>query len=39
MRAREQASEMGQKAMEEARELKDKAGQKIEDMRGAPVTK
>lgn len=39
MRAKEQASELGHKAMEEARELKDKAGQKIEDMRGGPVTK
>jgi sporulation protein YlmC with PRC-barrel domain len=39
MRAKEQASDMGHKAMEEARELKDKAGQKIEDMRGGPATK
>ena len=39
MRAKEQASDMGHKAMDEARELKDKVGQKIEDMRGGPVTK
>lgn len=39
MRAKEQASEMGHKALDEARELKDKAGQKIEDMRGGPITK
>ena len=30
---------MGHKAMDEARELKDKADQTIEDMRGGPVTK
>ena len=30
---------MGHNAMEEARELKDKASQKIEDMRGGPATK
>jgi len=30
---------MGHKAMEEARELKGKVDQKIEDMRGGPVTK
>ena len=39
MRAKEQASDMGHKAMDEARELKDKVDQKIEDMRGGPVTK
>ncbi len=39
MRAKEQASDMGHKAMDEARELKDKVGQKIEDMKGGPVTK
>jgi sporulation protein YlmC with PRC-barrel domain len=39
MRAKEQATEMGQKAIDKASELKDKAGQKIEDMRGGPVTK
>jgi len=39
MRAKEQASNMGHKALDEARELKDKAAQKIEDMRGGPVTK
>ena len=33
MRAREQAGELGQKAMEKARELTEKAGKKIEDMR------
>jgi sporulation protein YlmC with PRC-barrel domain len=33
MRAREQAGELGEKAMEKARELTDKAGQKIEDMK------
>jgi sporulation protein YlmC with PRC-barrel domain len=39
MRAKEQASDMGHKVMDEARELKDKVGQKIEDMRGGPITK
>lgn len=39
MRAKEQASEMGQKAIDKASELKDKAGQKIEDMRGGPTPK
>jgi hypothetical protein len=39
MRAKEQASDMGHKALDEARELKDLAAQKIEDMRGGPVTK
>jgi sporulation protein YlmC with PRC-barrel domain len=38
-RAKEQASDMGHKAMDQARELKDLAAQKIEDMRGGPVTK
>ena len=33
MRAREQAGELGEKAMEKARELTDKAGKKIEDMK------
>lgn len=33
MRAKEQASEMGQKALEKARELSDKAGKKIDDMK------
>jgi hypothetical protein len=40
MRAREQAAEMGQKAVDKASELKDKAARTIEDMRqdksGAP---
>ena len=39
MRATEQASDMGHKAMNEAIELKDKVDRKIEDMRGGPVTK
>jgi len=39
MRAKEQASEMGHQAIDKARELKDMAGQKIEDIRGGPVTK
>ena len=39
MRAKAQASDIGHKAMDEARELKDLAAQKIEDMRGGPVTK
>lgn len=33
MRAKEQATEMGRKAADEARELKDRAARKIEDMR------
>jgi len=33
MRAREQAGELGEKALEKARELTDKAGKKIEDMK------
>jgi hypothetical protein len=33
MRAKESATEYGQKAMEKARELGDKAGKTIEDMR------
>ena len=33
MRAKEQASEMGQKAIDKASEMKDKAARKIEDMR------
>jgi len=33
MRAREQAGEFGQKALEKARKLTDKAGKKIEDMK------
>jgi len=36
MRAKEQASEMGQKAVDTAKELKDKAARKIEDMKAAP---
>jgi hypothetical protein len=39
MRAKEQATDMGHKAIDKAGELKDKAAQKIEDMRGGPVTK
>ena len=39
MRAKEGAADMGHKAIDKASELKDKAGQKIEDMRGGPVTK
>ena len=34
MRAKDQASELGHKAIDKAGELKDKAGQKIEDMTG-----
>ena len=33
MRAREQAGELGEKALEKARELTDKAGKKVEDMK------
>jgi sporulation protein YlmC with PRC-barrel domain len=33
MRAKEQASDLGQKALDKASELKDKAGRKIEEMR------
>lgn len=33
MRAKEQAGELGQKALDKTRELTDKAGKKIEDMR------
>jgi sporulation protein YlmC with PRC-barrel domain len=33
MRAKEEATQMGQKAMETARDLADKAGKKIEDMK------
>jgi hypothetical protein len=36
MRAKEQASEMGQKAVDKAKELKDKAGEKIEGMKSEP---
>ena len=36
MRAKEQATEMGQKAMDTAKELKDKAGKKIEGMKSDP---
>ena len=36
MRAKEQATEMGQKAVDKAKELKDKAARKIEDMRAEP---
>jgi sporulation protein YlmC with PRC-barrel domain len=36
MRAKEQATEMGQKAVDTAKELKDKATGKIEDMRAEP---
>ena len=39
MRAKEQASEMGHKAIDKAGELKDMAGKKIEDMRGGPTPK
>ena len=39
MRAKEQASEMGHKAIDKASELKDMAGKKIEDMRGGPTPK
>jgi sporulation protein YlmC with PRC-barrel domain len=39
MRAKEQASEIGQKAIDKAGELKDMAGQKLEDMRGGPPPK
>ena len=39
MRAKEQATDMGRKAIDKAGELKDKAAEKIEDMRGGPVTK
>jgi len=38
MRAKEQATEMGQKAVDTAKELKDKATKKIEDMRAEPKT-
>src|SRR5262245_33460951 len=34
MRAKEQATDMGQRAAEKARELKDKAAKKIDDIRG-----
>lgn len=34
MRAKEQATEMGQKALDKAAELKEKASRKIEEMRG-----
>jgi sporulation protein YlmC with PRC-barrel domain len=36
MRAKEQASEMGQKAIDTAKELKDKAGKTIEGMKSEP---
>ena len=36
MRAKEQASEVGQKAVDTAKELKDKAARKMEDMRAEP---
>jgi sporulation protein YlmC with PRC-barrel domain len=39
MRAKEQATEMGQKAVDTAKELKDKAAKKMEDMRGEPKDK
>jgi sporulation protein YlmC with PRC-barrel domain len=39
MGAKERATEMGHLAIDKASELKDKAGQTIDDMRGAPVTK
>ena len=39
MRAKEQASEMGQKALDKATELKDKAGRKIEEMRSTEPKK
>jgi len=39
MRAKEQASEIGHKAIDKAGELKDMAGKKIEDMRGGPTPK
>jgi hypothetical protein len=39
MRAKEQAGDLGQKALDKATELKDKAGRKIEEMRGAEPAK
>jgi sporulation protein YlmC with PRC-barrel domain len=39
MRVKEQATEIGHKAIDKAGELKDMAGQKIEDMRGGPTPK
>jgi sporulation protein YlmC with PRC-barrel domain len=39
MHAKEQASEIGHKAIDKAGELKDMAGKKIEDMRGGPAPK
>ena len=39
MRAKEQATEMGQKALDKAAELKDKASRKIEEMRSSEPKK
>jgi hypothetical protein len=39
MRAKEQAADMGQKALDKATELKEKAGRKIEEMRGTEPAK
>jgi len=39
MRAKEQAGDLGQKAVDKATELKDKAGRKIEEMRGTEPAK
>jgi sporulation protein YlmC with PRC-barrel domain len=39
MRAKEQATEMGQKALDKATELKEKASRKIEEMRGTEAKK
>jgi hypothetical protein len=39
MRAKEQAGDLGQKALDKATELKDKAGRKIEEMRGTEPAK
>ena len=39
MRAKEQATEMGQKALDKATELKEKAGRKIDEMRGTEAKK
>ena len=39
MRAKEQATEMGRKALDKAAELKEKASRKIEEMRGTEPKK